>query len=113
MLELARSGTDVAGVVSFHGGLDAPDARGRGGGQGQGARAARRGGSVVPAAEVKGFEEEMRKAKVDWELVSYGGAVHSFTDPDANAVGQAHYDAKVAKRAFLAMNNFFAEAFAR
>jgi dienelactone hydrolase len=60
---------------------------------------------------VKGFEEEMRNAKADWELVSYGGAVHSFTDVDANAPGQFQYNPKVAKRAYLAMNNFFAEAF--
>jgi len=35
---------------------------------------------AVPPAQVQGFIDEMRAAKVDWQLVSYGGAVHSFTD---------------------------------
>lgn len=111
VLELARSGADVAGVVSFHGGLDAPLAA-----EGKGLTAkvlALHGADdpYVPAAEVTGFQEEMRKAKADWQLVSYGNAVHSFTDVDANVPGQAQYNPKVAKRAYQAMNDFFAEAF--
>lgn len=111
VLELARSGADVAGVVSFHGGLDAPLAA-----EGKGLTAkvlALHGADdpYVPAAEVTGFQEEMRKAKADWQLVSYGNAVHSFTDVDANVAGQAQYNPKVAKRAYQAMNDFFAEAF--
>jgi dienelactone hydrolase len=111
VLELARSGADVAGVVSFHGGLDAPLAA-----EGKGITAkvlALHGADdpYVPAKEVVGFEEEMRKAKVDWQLVAYGNAVHSFTDVDANVPGQAQYNPKVAKRAYKAMNDFFAEAF--
>lgn len=111
VLELARSGANVAGVVSFHGGLDAPMPATE---KGLTAKVLALHGAedpMVPAAEVQGFEDEMRKAKADWELVSYGGAVHGFTDPDANMPGQVQYDAKVAKRAFKAMNDFFAEAF--
>jgi dienelactone hydrolase len=111
VLELARSGADVAGVVSFHGGLDAPLAA-----EGKGITAkvlALHGADdpYVPAKEVAGFEEEMRKAKADWQLVAYGNAVHSFTDVDANIPGQAQYNPKVAKRAYKAMSDFFAEAF--
>jgi dienelactone hydrolase len=110
-LELARSGADVAGVVSFHGGLDAPLAAE---GKGIAAKVLALHGAddpYVPAKEVAGFEEEMRKAKADWQLVAYGNAVHSFTDVDANTPGQAQYNPKVAKRAYKAMNDFFAEAF--
>ncbi|EPX57254.1 dienelactone hydrolase family protein [Cystobacter fuscus DSM 2262] len=113
VLELARSGAPVAGVVSFHGGLDAPLPAAEGALTAKVLALHGAEDPFVPPAEVKGFEEEMRKAKADWELVSYGGAVHSFTDLDANAPGQFQYDAKVAKRAYLAMNNFFAEAFAK
>jgi dienelactone hydrolase len=112
VLELARSGADVAGVVSFHGGLDASpvpvDSKGIT------AKVLALHGAddpYVPAADVKAFEEEMRKAKADWQLVSYGNAVHSFTDVDANLAGQAQYNPKVAKRAYKAMSDFFAEAF--
>ncbi len=111
VLELARSGADVAGVVSFHGGLDAPmpaDAKGIT------AKVLALHGADDPyesPAEVAGFQEEMRKAKTDWQLVVYGNAVHSFTDVDANMPGKAQYNPKVAKRAYKAMNDFFAEAF--
>jgi dienelactone hydrolase len=113
VLELARSGAPVAGVVSFHGGLDAPIPATEGAITAKVLALHGAEDPFVPATEVKGFEEEMRKAKADWELVSYGGAVHSFTDVDANAAGQAQYNAKVARRAYLAMNDFFAEAFAK
>jgi len=109
--ELARSGADVAGVVSFHGGLDAPmpaDAKGIR------AKVLVLHGADDPnesPAEVAGFQEEMRKAKADWQFVAYGNAVHSFTDVDANTPGKSQYNAKVARRAYQAMNDFFAEAF--
>lgn len=111
VLELARSGAKVQGVVSIHGGLSTPTA----------ADAKNITGKVlalhgaddpnVPPDEVAAFEDEMRKANVDWALVAYGNAVHSFTDPDANMPGKAQYNAKVARRAYQAMNDFFAEAF--
>ena len=110
-LELARSGAKVAGVVSFHGGLSSPtpdDAKAIK------ARVLALHGAddpFTPPEEVKAFEEEMRKAKVDFELDVYGGAVHGFTDPDAKMPGQAMYDPKVSRRAFQRMETFLAEAF--
>ena len=65
----------------------------------------------VPEAEVKAFEDEMRAAGVDWQLVKYSGAVHSFTNPDAgtdNAKGAA-YNAAADRRSWQAMRDFFAE----
>jgi dienelactone hydrolase len=67
----------------------------------------------VPAEEVAGFEAEMRAAKIDWQLVAYGNAVHSYSDVDANMPGKAQYNAQVATRAYAAMDAFFAEAFAK
>lgn len=113
VLELARSGADVAGVVSFHGGLGSPtpaDAKSIK------ARVLALHGAddpFVPAAELAGFEEEMRKGGVDWQLVSYGGAVHAFTDDRAgndNAKGAA-YNAKADRRSWEAMKAFLAELF--
>ena len=113
VVELARSGADVAGVVSFHGGLDAPQPTPEGAVKAKVLALHGADDPFVPPADVRAFEDDMRKAKADWELVSYGGAVHSFTDVDANAPGQAKYEPKVARRAYLAMNNFFAEAFGK
>jgi len=112
-LELARSGADVAGVVSFHGGLDSPtpaDARN--------IRAkvlVLHGGDdpLVPPAQVEAFQNEMRAAGVDWQLVAYGGAVHSFSRPDAGSdprTGVA-YDERADRRSWAAMRAFFAEIF--
>lgn len=111
-LELARSGAKLAGVVSFHGGLGTPNPED---GKKITAKVLALHGAddpFVPADEVKAFEDEMRAAKLDWQLVKYGNAVHSFTDVDAKLEGKSQYNAAVAKRAYQAMDTFFAEAFA-
>jgi dienelactone hydrolase len=113
VLELARSGADLAGVVSFHGGLSSPtpaDARNI-----KAKVLALHGGDDpnVPPQEVAAFEDEMRQAGVDWQLVAYGGAVHAFTDWDAghdNSRGVA-YNEKADRRSWEAMRQFFAELF--
>jgi len=112
VLELARSGADIAGVVSFHGGLgtsrpeDARNIRCK--------VLALHGADdpLVPEAEVQGFMKEMRGAKVDFQFVAYGGAVHAFTDPRAN-VAVAKYHPVAARRSWQAMRNFFDELFGR
>ena len=114
VLELARSGADAAGFVSFHGGLQTPtpdDARNI-----RGKVLVLHGADdpIVPQAEVLGFQEEMREAHVDWQMIIYGGAVHSFTNPDAGhdpSTGAA-YNEKADKRSWQAMKTFFHEVFA-
>jgi len=112
-LELARSGADFAGTVSFHGSLDTPrpeDAKNI------------RGRILVlhgaddpnaPTKQVVDLMDEMRKAGVDYEIILYGGAVHSFTMPSAGddpSTGSA-YDEKADRRSWQAMKDFFAELF--
>ena len=113
VLELARSGADIAGVVSFHGGLDTPtpaDAKNirckvlvlHGGDD-----------PHVPRKDVDAFEDEMRAGGVDWQLVVYGGAVHSFTNPASGndkSKGVA-YNAEADRRSWEAMKAFLAEIF--
>jgi len=113
VLELARSGADIAGVVSFHGGLDTPtpeDAK-----QIRGKVLALHGGDdpFVPAEHVAAFQDEMRRGGVDWQMVSYGGAVHSFTVPEAgdDPSKGAAYNEQADKRSWEAMKTFFAEIF--
>jgi dienelactone hydrolase len=115
VLELARSGAAVAGVVSFHGNLDTPNP----------ADAINIKGKVlvlhgaddpyVTLEQVTAFEKEMREAKVDWQLIMYGGAVHSFTNPASGndpSKGVA-YNAAADRRSWEAMKRFFTEAFAK
>ncbi len=115
VLELARAGANVDGVVSFHGGLSTPTP----------ADAKNIKGKVlvlhgaddpnVPDTEVAAFEKEMRDAGVDWQLVKYSGAVHAFTNPGAgndNSKGAA-YNEKADKRSWVAMKDFFKEIFGK
>ncbi len=113
VLELARSGADIDGVVSFHGGLDSPtpeDAKNI-----KGSVLVLHGADDphVNDAEVSAFEKEMRDANVDWTLVKYSNAVHAFTNPAAgsdNSKGAA-YNEKAAHRSWEVMKQFFAEIF--
>jgi dienelactone hydrolase len=112
VLELARSGADIKGVVSFHGGLGSPtpaDAK-----KIKCKVLALHGADdpFVPAEEVQAFEKEMRDAKVDWQLVAYGNAVHSFTDRSAgnDASKGAAYNAAADLRSWREMKMFLDEA---
>jgi dienelactone hydrolase len=113
VLELARSGADIAGVVSFHGGLDTPNPDDAKNIKSKVLVLHGADDPNVPVMQVNAFEDEMRKAKVDWQMVSFGGAVHSFTNPDSgsdNSRGIA-YNEKADKRSWEHMKMFFAEVF--
>jgi dienelactone hydrolase len=113
VLELARSGADVKGVATFHGILATPtpaDAKNIK------AKVLVLHGAddpFVPDAQVKAFEEEMRGGKVDWVLVSYGNAVHAFTNPahGTDRTKPLAYDATVDRRAWEALKAFLGEWF--
>jgi dienelactone hydrolase len=112
-IEAARSNMKVKGIVSFHGGL--------------GRDATRPIETIspkllilhgaddfyVPETEIKAFQDEMRNAKADWQMVYYANSVHAFTHKDAgndNSKGAA-YNEKAAKRSWIAMLEFFKEIF--
>jgi dienelactone hydrolase len=99
--------------VSFHGALNTPNPD-----QTKGIKAkilALHGGDdpYVTPQEVADFQKEMNDAQADWQFVSYGGAVHAFTNPQAgndNSKGAA-YNEKADKRSWEAMKAFFKEIF--
>jgi dienelactone hydrolase len=113
VLELARSGADLNGVVSFHGGLDSPTPAD---GKNIKCKVLALAGADDPfqkPEDLAAFEKEMRDAKVDWQIDFYGGAVHAFTQPNAgndNSKGAA-YNERADKRSWEAMKQFFAEIF--
>lgn len=109
VLELARSGADVKGVVSFHGGLDTPTPKDADNIRAKVLVLHGADDPFVPHEQVKAFEDEMRSGKVDWQLIKYAKAVHSFTNPDAgndNSKGAA-YNADADRRSWEAMKAFF------
>lgn len=113
VLELARSGADVLGVVSFHGALDTPnpsDARNI-----KARVLVCHGASdpFVPAEQVAAFEQEMQQAGVNYRIIKYEGAVHSFTVPEAGndpSKGMA-YNESADKQSWEEMQAFFSELF--
>jgi dienelactone hydrolase len=110
-LELARAGADVRGVVSFHGGLDATMPAEKGAVKAKVLVLHGADDPFVPDAQVKAFQDEMRAAGADWQLVAYSGAVHSFTRPDAgddDSKGAA-YDEAADRRSWEHMKVFFGE----
>ena len=114
VLEMARSGEEITGVASFHGGLKADgDLMAR---KDMKAKVLVLHGANdphVPQKDVDGFISEMKVADADWQVIIYGGAVHSFTNQSAGndpSKGVA-YNKQVDERSWEAMKQFFNEIF--
>ena len=108
-LEQARAGADFKAVVVFH--VTNPNPVVPGTPCNIKGRVLAIHGSadpITPKPMMDAFEEEMTTAKVDWQMMMFGGAVHSFCDPTANA-GPTRYDAKLCRKSYMLMRDFFAE----
>jgi dienelactone hydrolase len=113
-LELARTGADLRGVVSFHGGLDSPNPED---GKKIKAKVLVLHGAAdpfVPQKDIEAFKKELDDAKVDWQMVYYAGAVHAFTQKEAgnDPSKGAAYDARADRRSWSALRTFFDEVLA-
>ncbi len=111
VLDLARSGSDINGVVSFHGllmGSDIAD-------NGIKAKVLVLHGErdpMVPLSMVDDFQKEMTEAEADWQLHSYGNTYHAFTNQEANDPNLGtQYNKNADRRSWQSMMNFFAEIF--
>ncbi len=112
-LDLARTGVDLKGAISFHGLLGAP-----GNTEGNIIKAkilALHGNDdpLVPAEQVLAFEREMTAAGADWQLHAFGNTMHAFTNPAANNPDFGTvYQPDADRRSWLLMENFLTEIFA-
>ena len=111
VLELARAGADVGGVISIHGIFTPGDVPNN-------AITARvlclhgQDDPMVPPEQVLDFENEMSAAGADWQMHAYGGTMHAFTNPDANDPGfGAVYNPVADRRATQSIRNFWEEIF--
>jgi dienelactone hydrolase len=112
-LELARSGADILGVVGFHAGLATPTPADAKNIKCKVLVCQGADDPFVPMTEVTAFVDEMKAARVNFQLNLYGGAVHTFTNPAAGndpSKGQA-YNEQADHRSWQAMKDFFAEVF--
>lgn len=118
VLHMARIGTDLDGVASFHGGLrpvrKAEPGRVK-------ARILVFNGAddkMVTADQINAFEEEMKAAQVDYQFISYEGALHSFTNPDADKYAEKFdlplaYNAEADQLSWQKMSAFLEKIFAK
>jgi dienelactone hydrolase len=111
VLELARAGADVGGVISIHGIFSPGDVANE-------AISAKvlclhgHDDPMVPPEQVLAFEQEMSIASADWQMHTYGGTMHAFTNPGANNPGfGALYNPDADRRASRSIENFLSEAF--
>ena len=111
VLEAARAGMPVNGVVSFHGGLGKDGVRAN---APIAAKVLVCHGAIdpmVPQDEILQFQREMNEAKADWQMIYYAGAVHAFTEPAAGTDMSkgAAYNEKADRRSWQHMKDFLAE----
>ena len=113
VLELAREGAPLKGVVTFHGGLETKDPAAPGQVKAKLLILTGADDPTVPAGHVNALAEEMTKAGADWQIVSYSGTKHGFTYPDAatRKVEWIEHNQLTDERSWKAMRSFFEEIF--
>ncbi len=115
VLDLARSGADIKGVVSFHGLVDAPEQSGRQTQVAINSKILVLNGAddpMVSNEQLFSLQQELTRAEADWQVHTYSQTMHAFTnpvanDPDFGTVYQPDSD----RRSWLAMKNFLTEIF--
>jgi len=113
VLELARDAAPLAGVVTFHGGLETRSPAASGAVKAKLLILTGADDPTVPPAHISAFAEEMTKAGADWQVVIYSGTKHAFTYPDAASrkIDWIEYKKSSDERSWKAMQSFFDEIF--
>ncbi len=114
VLELARSGAELGGVVSFHGALSSSAPAGAGDIKTSILVLNGADDGFIPAVDIDAFEAEMRAAGADWQFVNFGGAMHCFAEPDedGSVIPGCKFHEPSYRRSMALMRSFFAERFA-
>lgn len=114
VLDMARAGLGVAGVVSFHGLYDRPDYATQSPMRAKVLVCHGWDDPLAPPASVVGLGEELTTAGADWQVHAYGGAGHAFTDlamKGREPRPGITYEEKADRRSWAAMRGFLAELF--
>jgi len=111
--ELARDGAPLAGVVTFHGGLETKRPAEPGAVRAKLMILTGADDPTVPPAQINAFADEMTKGGADWHVVIYSGTKHAFTYPDAASrkIDWIEYNKSSDDRSWSAMRSFFEEIF--
>jgi dienelactone hydrolase len=116
VLNMARQGVDLKGVASFHGGLAAVKPAEPGMVKAKILVLHGAADKFSTPEQIKAFKEEMKKAGADFHFISYPGAMHSFTNPDADTYGKKFnlplaYNAAADKKSWSELKKFLKEIF--
>ncbi len=116
VLEMARSGIDLKGVASFHGSLSNPNPPSNNPITAKILVANGADDPFVKPEHIKAFKKEMADAKADLQFISYPGAKHAFTNPDATVLGDKfglplEYNAEADSSSWEALQTFLAKVF--
>jgi dienelactone hydrolase len=111
VLNMARQGVDLKGVVSFHGDLTAVKPAQRGSVRAKILVLSGGADKFVTPEQIGAFKQEMKTANADFQFISYPGALHSFTNPDATELGEKFhmpiaYNAKADEESWSQMEGF-------
>jgi dienelactone hydrolase len=112
-LELARQGEDLKAVIGFHSGLGTARPKDIAAFKGKVLVQIGADDPIIPAQQRQDFEKEMIEAGVDWRMILYGRAGHSFTNPLVDQLGRPGfaYDKNADERSWRAMTDLFGEVF--
>ena len=116
VLQMARDGVDLAGVVSFHGGLATESPAKPGSVKAKILVLTGADDKFVPPEQVEAFRREMKAAGADFRIISYPGALHAFTNPEADSYAKQFnmpiaYNADADKKSWAEMKAFFKDIF--
>jgi dienelactone hydrolase len=116
VLNMANAGVDLNGVVSFHGTLAAVTPPEKGSVKARILVCAGGADKFNSPKDVDNFKKEMKEAGVDLKYITYKGALHAFTNPDATKLGKKFkipiaYNKKADKESWAAMQSFFKKIF--
>jgi len=116
VLDMARVGMDLTGVVSFHGSLNTSIPAKAGDVKAKMLVLNGEDDKFIKPEAIETFKQEMNAAKVDYEFISYPGAVHAFTNPEATEIGKKFgiplaYHAAADRLSWTQMQGFFNELF--
>ena len=118
VLNMARQGVDLKGVASFHGALMAVKHAEPGMVKAKILVLTGADDNFVAPEQVEAFSKEMKAAGADFQVISYPGAVHSFTNPEATALGNKYnlplaYNADADKKSWLELQKFLDKIFGK
>jgi dienelactone hydrolase len=106
VLELARSGADLKGFVSFHGGLSTPEGQDYSAAKGEILVLHGTADSAVPMEDFTALARELEEAGVAHEMITYGGAQHAFTEP-----GGERYHPEADRKSWRRFREFLEDKF--